>query len=232
MKTPDDQQTVNFHRKMWNTRQSELRLLLERGSQHTEAIALFLCQHATLHAAKVSRSDAWSFEDEVLDDLREEVWRRIPRNCEHSIVWCIWHLARIEDVTLNMLVAGTSQIASQEGWFERLKTVARDTGNAMDWEDMQQLSAAMDLAALRAYRMAVGRRTRTIVQGLQPEDLTKRVDKGRLQQILDEGAVLPQAIELIEYWGNRDIAGLLLMPPTRHNMVHLNEAYQLKNKRR
>ncbi len=41
-----------------------------------------------------------------------------------------------------------------------------------------------------------------------------------------------QQRDLIDYWGNRTFAGLLLMPPTRHNMVHLNEAYRIKNRRR
>ena len=39
------------------------------------------------------------------------------------------------------------------------------------------------------------------------------------------------AVDLIVYWSKRDIAGLLLMPATRHNIVHLNEALRIKKKR-
>jgi hypothetical protein len=37
---------------------------------------------------------------------------------------------------------------------------------------------------------------------------------------------------IVDYWGSRTIAGLLLMPPTRHNFTHLNEARMLKQKLR
>jgi hypothetical protein len=52
-----------------------------------------------------------------------------------------------------------------------------------------------------------------------------------LQQVLDEGAVVQEAQGLLDYWGGLNIAGLLLMPPTRHNFVHLNEALRIKQKR-
>jgi hypothetical protein len=33
-----------------------------------------------------------------------------------------------------------------------------------------------------------------------------------------------------EYWGGLTLAGLLLMPPTRHNLIHLNECVKIKKK--
>ena len=56
------------------------------------------------------------------------------------------------------------------------------------------------------------------------------VDPIRLQRLVDEGAVVEAASDLIAYWGRRNIAGLLLMPATRHNFVHLNEAFRLKQR--
>ena len=55
-------------------------------------------------AAKVAGAEPWSFEDAVLDDMTEERIRRVPRNCEHSVAWIIWHIARCEDITMNLLV--------------------------------------------------------------------------------------------------------------------------------
>jgi tRNA A37 N6-isopentenylltransferase MiaA len=124
------------------------------------------------------------------------------------------------------------QLLNQDDWFERMKTTARDTGNAMDAAEVANLSATIDIEALRAYRVAVGRRTREIVKQLQPEDLKQQVDPSRLQQMLDEGAVVEVARGLLDYWGKRNIAGLLLMPATRHNLVHLNEALRLKQRRK
>jgi hypothetical protein len=78
----------------------------------------------------------------------------------------------------------------------------------------------------------VGRGTRQLVRQLEPDELAQKVDPARLQRLLDEGAVVEQARWLIDYWSRRTIAGLLLMPPTRHNMVHLNESLRLKTRRR
>jgi len=54
----------------------------------------------------------------------------------------------------------------------------------------------------------------------------------RLQRILDEGAVLnvDGAKWLIDFWGRKNVAGILLMPVTRHNLVHINESMNIKKK--
>jgi hypothetical protein len=176
----------------------------------------------------MAQSEPWSFEDEILADMTEGQVSRVPRNCEHSVAWCIWHIARIEDVTTNLLVAGTPQVLHRENWLERMEMPVCDTGNAMDEHGVAKLSAAIDLEALRAYRVAVGRRTREIVQHLPPEALKQKVDPICVQQWMDEGAVVEAARGIAEYWSRRTIAGVLLMPATRHPLLQLNEASQLK----
>jgi len=221
---------MEAHRKAWNKRQTELRESLKNPGQFKEAIQLFFLQHAALHTAEMAQTEPWSFEDWVMDDMTEEAIRRIPQGYDHSVAWLIWHLTRIEDVAMNTLVAGEPQRLHQDGWFERMKTTAQDTGNAMPPQAVRDLSAEIDIEALRAYRLSIGRRTREIVQDLNPSDLKRKVDLAHLQQILDEGAVNKQAQGLIDYWSKRDVAGLLLMPPTRHGFVHLNEASRIKRK--
>jgi hypothetical protein len=222
---------MESYRKLCLNQQTELRRIMMSFSQHRIAIELFLSQHAMLHSAKMAQTEPWSFEDEVLNDMAEEQIRRIPQNCDHSVAWNIWHIARIEDVAMNLLVAGDSQIFHRDTWLERMKISARDTGNAMNREEMAALSATIDIEALRAYRLTVGRRTREIVKGLRPEDLKQKVQPSRLQQVMDEGALVDSAVGIRDYWNKRNIAGLLLMPATRHSLVHLNEALSLKRRR-
>jgi hypothetical protein len=149
---------------------------------------------------------------------------------EHSIAWVFWHLTRIEDMTMNVLAVGGEQIYERDGWHARLGATARDTGNSMAPGEITALSAALDMDALRDYRLAVGRQTRKMVAGLTFEEITSPVRQERLQRLLDEGAVLPEAAGLLEYWGGLTVAGLLLMPPTRHGLVHINEALKIKKK--
>jgi hypothetical protein len=163
--------------------------------------------------------------------MAEERIRRIPPSCEHSVAWCVWHIARIEDVTMNLLVAGNTQILHEDDWLEGMKATIAHTGNAMDKEGVVELSTTIDIAAVRGYRVAVGRRTRQIVQQLEPEALKKKVEPSRLQRVWDERAVVEAASGIVDYWSRRNIAGLLLMPATRHSLVHLNEALRLKQRR-
>jgi hypothetical protein len=222
---------VDSHRKHWNEQQKEFRTVLLSFKQHDQAMALFAQQHAALHSAKLTPGIPWSFENELLDDMTEAHIRRIPQNCDYSVVWHIWHLARIEDITMNLLLAGKPQLFVREDWQARLNAPVVDTGNAMTKDEVAALSEALDLAVLRTYRLAVGHETRANVTGLPPEMLKQKVDPVRLQQVLDEGAVVEAARGIVEYWGRRTLAELLLMPPTRHNLVHLNMALRLKQRR-
>jgi hypothetical protein len=218
---------MDINRKNWNAGQQKLKRALAAGDRET-AIDLFLSQHAMLHSGKMAKSGLWSFEDEVLGGLTDDQVRAIPPDGEHSIAWILFHLARIEDITMNMLVAGAGQLFTREGWAKKLKVDIIHSANKMSNADVAGLSARMDVRALKSYRSAVGRRTRQIIKKLGAEDFKKKVVPHRIQNVLDEGAVIPEAMEVINYWGSRTIAGLLLMPATRHNVLHLNEALRIK----
>lgn len=225
----DVEQRFDF--KCWNERQRKFRRVLLGFEDHERAIVLFLRQHGMLHTGEVSGDGSYSFAGEILGGMTAEHLRRIPAREDHSVAWCFWHMARIEDVTMNVLLAGQPQILLADDWLARLDVATRDTGNASSAADVAGLSAAIDLDALLAYRTAVGCSTRENVKALGPEELKKKVDPRRLQQLRDEGAVVEEASELLDYWGRKTLAELLLMPPTRHNMVHLNEAKRIKKRK-
>jgi hypothetical protein len=222
---------LEANRKKCQKQQTELRRMLLSDDRFKDAFQLFFKQHAMLHSAKMSNTESFSLEDEVFEDLGEEQARRIPRLSENSIIWNIWHIARIEDVAMNMLVAGTQQVFTREDWGKKLQIEAIDTGNAMPPELISRLSKEINIPSLRLYRAAVGRRTREIVDQLPPATLKNKVAPERLADVKQAGAVIPAADDLIEYWSRRNIAGLLLMPATRHNLVHLNESLRLKEKK-
>ncbi|NJC98542.1 MAG: hypothetical protein C3F07_04760 [Anaerolineales bacterium] len=215
------------NRKRWNEGHQKLNRALAAGHRD-RAVELFIEQHAMHHAAALTGSVLWSFQDEILNDLTDEQIRRIPEGGEHSIAWILFHLARIEDITMNMLVAGTPQVFVREGWAKKLNVDVLHSANKMDAADVKELNRSIDLDALKAYRLAVGKRTREIVRGLKAEDFKKKVEPERIQKVRQEGAVIEEAMEVINYWNTRTIAGLLLMPATRHNILHLNEALRIR----
>ena len=100
--TNDDYKTF---RREWSERQKTLSTLLNQPDQHQQAVELFLQQHTVLHTAQIAQPATWSFADELLDGMSQEQMRQILPNQEQSVVWLLWHMTRIEDVALNMLVA-------------------------------------------------------------------------------------------------------------------------------
>ncbi len=217
------------NRKLWNAGQQKLRQALA-AKDYSKAIHLFLKQHAMVHNPEVGQTTLHSFDVELWAGLTEPMFRVIPPNGEHSIAWILFHLARVEDITMNLLVAGTPQLFIRGKWARKLKTTIHHSANGMDTEEVLRLSQSLNMNALREYRMEVGCCTREIVQQIKPDKFQQRVDPTRLRRVLEEGAVTPAAVEVVNYWGGRTFAGLLLMPPTRHNFIHLNEALRIKQK--
>jgi len=219
---------MDRNRSAWNKHQQILQDALSSPEKHPECISLFLSQHAQVHSSRMTTRGEWSFEDEVLDKLDEIAIRMVPIRSEHSIAWILWHLARIEDVSMNILVAGTDQIFERQGWGEKLNSLISDTGNEFDLEQVTQLSKVVNLDNLKKYRIAVGLSTQQIVSQLSPALLKQKVNPDRIIKVRESGAVMPAASGILDYWSKRTIAGLLLMPPTRHCFLHLNEALRIK----
>ena len=217
-------------RQQWNANQKELRNNLVKVDKFEQSIVLYLPHHAVLHSSAITEAAEWSYFDDILQGVTEEQMRRVPHNEDHSIAWMIWHMARIEDVAMNMLVTGTPQILHQDNWLDRMQMSYHHTGNETSNHDLAQLNATIDIEALLAYRLAVGRRSQEIVKNLQAADMSRKVDPERIKQVLADGAIMEAASGITDYWSKRNIAGILLMPATRHNMVHLNEIEKVKKK--
>ena len=104
------------NRKLWNDGHKRLRQVLTKPGDHAAAVDLFLCQHAMVHDAEMSNAGLHSFADEIWQGRNEATIRCVPPKFEHSIVWLIWHIARIEDMTINALMAGKPQVFFQGDW--------------------------------------------------------------------------------------------------------------------
>lgn len=220
-------------KELWNSQQKLLRSIILKPDRFDEAIKLCLEQHAMVHASEVTQIKDATFEDELWDGLDEMMFRTMPsEKDEETIAWCLWHAARIEDITMNILVADDVQVINSDSWIKRMNVRVCDTGNAMANEEIIDFSSGIDMQELKNYREAVGRRTREIIKEFKSSDLKRKIEANRLQRVLDEGAVLDVdgSNWLIDFWDRKNIAGILLMPVTRHNIVHINEAMQLKQK--
>lgn len=215
----------------WNPKQALLKELLSKPAQFNEAIQLCLEMHASAHTSEMAGIQGRTFEDEIWDGLEEKAFRAMPTVKDVTIAWNLWHLTRIEDLTANILIADGQQVLNDD-WLRRLNVAVRDTGNAMSDEEIIALSSTMDMMVMRDYRIAVGRRTQAILKALKPSDLKRKFTAAQLQRIMDEGGLLETEGSkwLLDFWGKKTVAGILQMPITRHQIVHINDSLKLKAK--
>lgn len=218
--------------KSWNDDIKELRNIILKPDKIQESKSLALSLHSMVHLSIMSGVDKKTFEDELWEGLDENTFRTSQNQKGRTIAYGIWHCTRIEDITMNLLVAGDKQIFNRENWQEKINSNITDTGNAMSEDDIMEFSKNINMEELKNYRIEVGRRTRDIVENLSTQDMKRNFDKHRLQRILDERAVLDVKASnwLIDFWGRKNVAGIILMPMTRHQVIHINESLSAKKK--
>jgi len=215
----------------WNPKQARLKETVLKQEKFDEAIELCLNLHSIVHCAGITQEKTASFLDEIWSGLTEEAFITMPTVKDVTIAWNIWHITRIEDMTANILIQEDNQVMNDK-WLSRLNVDVRDTGNAMTDGEIISFSRDIDMSALREYRNAVGRKTKSILNTLSPSDMKRKVKRENLERILAEGGVTEHkdSIWLLDFWGRKNIAGLLLMPVTRHQILHLSDSMKLKKK--
>jgi DinB superfamily len=180
-----------------------------------DLVAFFRLQHGRLHSSEAS--SVLSIADQVFSELTDQQMRARPPKGLNSLVWLLWHMARVEDVGVNLIVTAGQQVLD-EGWFSRLGVLRTDVGNGMTEDELTTFATSADIAAIRAYRDAVGRRTRDVVETLAPArwaELLSAADAARAPGWFKVFAGQPRAFEL----GTSAIT---------HNAIHPGEAVTIR----
>jgi hypothetical protein len=206
----------------------ELNQIIRKEDKIERSKVLFLELHAKLHLSAVSNTKHNEV-DGLLDDLTDNEYAIMPTVSDETIAWVIWHIARIEDLTMNMLVAKGNQVFNPQ-WQRKLNVSITDTGNALTDDEIISFSKSVNTKELLDYRSAVGKQSRAVVQQLKSDDMKRKIASEDIERIKLVGGVTNQedSIWLLDFWGKKDVAGILLMPPTRHVMLHLNDCCKWK----
>ena len=181
---------------------------------------VFLTLHAHIHAATIP--GAASVEDRILSGLTDAQLRQCLDH-HNSIVWLLWHIARVEDLTINTGVRGVPEVFDRGGWQARLGVNRRDIGTGMSDKEVAQFSAQVDVAAVRAYRAAVAQETRSGLTASDFDDLDKPV-VGAGQRALASGDLGPGAEYVAENMRTRPRWFLLCFEGIGHSYEHLGVA--------
>ena len=135
-------------------------------------VAFFCLQHGRVHSSKVS--SVLSIADQVFSGLTDEQMRARPATGLNS--------ARVEDVGVNLVVTAGQQVLDK-GWSSRLGVLRTDAGNGMIEDELTEFARTADIAAIRAYRDAVGRRTRDVVETFEPASWAELISKADAEHV-------------------------------------------------
>jgi DinB superfamily len=194
-----------------------------------DTVSFFLVQHASVHTSEVG--GAPSYFDRVLDGLSEADLRARPAAGVNSILWLLWHMARVEDASVNLVVAHRPQVLDDD-WVRRLGVPWRHIGTGMTDDEVSELTRRADVAAVRAYREAVGRRTREVVHALVPAAWDEPVTIADTGRAAAAGAFGPRAgwvdgVGLLA-WQDQSRGARLSGAALRHNAMHMGEAVTIQ----
>ena len=190
-----------------------------------DLVTFFLRQHAAVHASDVS---GHVFPGQrIFGELSDDQMRIRPGSSLNSLVWLLWHMARTEDAAVNPVVAGRDQILDDE-WMRRMNVPWRIIGTGMTDDEVTEMTARADIASVRAYRSAVGLRTREVVGALRPEAWDEIVGVDDIKRGAVAGA-FRDWVEGAKYpWLGWTRGDQLASSALRHNAVLIGEAVTIR----
>jgi hypothetical protein len=134
----------------------------------------------------------------------------------------MWHIARAEDIMTNIIVNGREQVYD-DGWMQRLKIARRDFGIGMTVPEVVELSAKIDIAALRDYRDAVGRRTQEIVRAYGEKDWEGNLEAAAVERAGTLGCFGARTEALTKAFTGRPRRAVLTTIIVMHSAMHMGE---------
>jgi hypothetical protein len=194
------------------------------------ATELLLRDHARAHGPGVGEPEGGLFMGALLlNDVTDEQARMRPAEGVNSLVWILWHMARSEDMGVNVVVAGRPQVIDSDGWVERLGLTRADIGTGMNDDDVADFTRRVDLDALKEYRNAVGRRTREVVQAMRPEEWAELQDAEAMQRVTEAGALSENGQWIASVFGGKSKALILSHTCVAHSFWHLGEGITVRS---
>ena len=128
---------------------------------------------------------------------------------------------------VNLVVSAGHQVFD-DAWGKRLGVGRRDIGTGMTDAEVTDFSRRLDLGASRAYRNAVGRRTREVVAGLRVGAWDEIIAPLDVKRAVAADAFGPHAGWVEKLWQGVSRANRLGATALAHNAMHLGEAVVIR----
>jgi hypothetical protein len=191
-----------------------------------DAKDLFLAEHAAVQSVAVGGNPLSASERAF--GVTDEQMRARPREDLNSLAWLMWHIARAEDIMVNVLVAGRDQVWDA-AWSKRLGVSRPDFGIGMTSPEVTELTRSVDIAALREYRDAVGRRTRELVGNFKDADWGGQLAAPTLEKAAAQGAFGARSELMVKIFTGRPRTAVLTGIALFHPAGHCGEAVTVRS---
>lgn len=114
--------------------------------------------------------------EKTLDGLAQEDVNKQPANDSNSIGWLVWHLLRVQDLTISDL-SNEDQVWIEGGWHAKFDRPAdpMDFGLGHTPEDLAAFKSP-DIQTLLAYQKAVVEKTKIYLNHLPESELDRKLD--------------------------------------------------------
>ena len=209
-------------KELWLPKFKSLQELLKKGSSITEIKEILRYLHGQLHASDVYDGEfGQTYYDELASEICPENFNICPTARNMTVAWNIWHITRIEDLTTSVFLCSYKQVI--DDFTDAIGTSARDTGNVMTDEEIFSLGRQLDIKALLEYRSKVGSKTKAFIDLIDEKELKRKFTAQQTERIQKEGGVVNGSEWLAEFWGRKNVSGIITMPMTKHQLLHIND---------
>jgi len=133
---------------------------------------------------------------EALDGLTQEEAAWKPGAESNSIIFILWHIARVEDYFVNRVIQRKQELYEVEGWRENLGTPASNSGYQYTVEQLGTWPVPQ-LEVLRGYATSVREKTLAYIDSVTPEKLSEAARPERSSDSID--AILARAFAHIMF---------------------------------
>ncbi len=141
----------------------------------------------------------------------------VPEGQSHSIAWCMWHAARIEDLFFQQLFQGKQVEWETGGWAQRTGLPEKGFGTGQSNEQAHEIHIG-NVDEFKAYQAKVAELANDLLGSLTDGDLAREVKLGERIETLGESINLHLVIHLNGHRGEVNLLrGMLGFAPVLLN---------------
>ena len=213
--------------KEWSEKNKKMQSLIGKEATFREGIDVLI----------ELRDDLFGQITSIVNTYPQEAFYQMPfakAEGYHSktLAYSMWHIFRIEDIVAHTIIMQDRQVLFDEDFLDRTGSPIITTGNELKGEDIASFSKKLDIKAVYEYCAAVKNSTDEMLKNLVYRDLKSKFTDEDKKRVADSHSVSTDedAVWLIDYWCNKDIAGLIKMPFSRHWIMHIEAMCRIKSK--